>query len=114
MGRGDRLLALRDQEGLELVPELGAPAPLDLELDAIAEVLVPAGSRLIGLSLREIRFSQRFTSTVLAIRRGEDLLRDRLGQVKRRLGDALLLQTPRATLPAKQVSRDLLLLDGAV
>ncbi|MCP9791825.1 SLC13 family permease [Vulcanococcus limneticus Candia 3F8] len=113
-GRGDRLLALRDQEGLELVPELGAPAPLDLELDAIAEVLVPAGSRLIGLSLREIRFSQRFTSTVLAIRRGEDLLRDRLGQVKLRLGDALLLQTPRATLPALQVSRDLLLLDGAV
>jgi len=113
-GRGDRLLALRDQEGLELVPELGAPAPLDLELDAIAEVLVPAGSRLIGLSLREICFSQRFTSTVLAIRRGEDLLRDRLGQVKLRLGDALLLQTPRATLPALQVSRDLLLLDGAV
>jgi di/tricarboxylate transporter len=113
-GRGDRLVALRDQEGLELVPELGAPAPLDLELDAIAEVLVPAASRLIGLSLREIRFSQRFTSTVLAIRRGEDLLRDRLGQVKLRLGDALLLQTPRATLPALQVSRDLLLLDGAV
>jgi di/tricarboxylate transporter len=113
-GRGDRLVALRDQEGLELVPELGAPAPLDLELDAIAEVLVPAASRLIGLSLREIRFSQRFTSTVLAIRRGEDLLRDRLGQVKLRLGDALLLQTPRATLPALQVSRDLLLLDGAL
>jgi hypothetical protein len=42
--------------------------------DALVEVLIPAGSRLIGQSRREVRFLQKFTSTVLAIRRGEDLL----------------------------------------
>jgi hypothetical protein len=84
----------------------------DLQRDAVVEVLIPAGSRLIGQSLRETRFSQRFNSTVLAIRRGEEILRDRLGQVSLRLGDALLLQCPPATVPGLQVSRDLLLLDG--
>jgi di/tricarboxylate transporter len=81
--------------------------------DAVVEVLVPAGSRLIGESLREIRFSQRFNSTVLAIRRGEELLRDRLGQVTLRLGDALLVQAAPTTLRGLQVSRDLLLVDDA-
>lgn len=112
-GRQEQLVALHDREGLEPLEEPDGAPPRDRDLDAVVEVLVPVGSRLIGQSLREIRFSQRFNSTVLAIRRGEELLRDRLGQVALRLGDALLLQTPRATVPGLQVSRDLLLLDGA-
>lgn len=119
-GRRESLLALHREEGLELVPEAevslrsgvaaepeeaGEP-PLEL---AVVEGLVPAGSRLIGQSLREIRFAQRFGASVLAIRQGEDLLRDRLGQVRLGLGDALLLQTPRAALRTLLASGDLLL-----
>jgi di/tricarboxylate transporter len=113
--RQDRLLALRQQEGLDLVPDVkvllraddAAPAdPGDL---MILEAVVPAGSCLIGQSLREMRFAQRFNAAVLAIRRGEEVLRDRLGQVELQLGDALLLQTPSAGLRALEVSPDLLL-----
>ena len=75
---------------------------------------MPAGSPLIGQSLRELRFAQRYNAMVLAIRRGEALLRDRLGQVELRLGDALLLQAPGAALKALQVSGDLLLAERAV
>ncbi len=124
-GRQAQLLALHEREQLELVPEnhgssdhsqnptVKDSSASEASSDAVVEVLVPAGSRLIGESLREIRFSQRFNSTVLAIRRGEELLRDRLGQVTLRLGDALLVQAAPTTLRGLQVSRDLLLLDDA-
>ena len=112
-GRQVQLAALHEREGLELIADSGASVSRDSQADAIVEVLIPANSRLLGQSLRQIRFSQSFNCTVLAIRRGEDLLRDRLGQVSLRLGDALLIQAPKASLAALQVSRDLLLVDGA-
>jgi di/tricarboxylate transporter len=91
-----RVLALRDQQGLDLLPEVsvalvskgqGSEGQREPEVAnrtpsvqlSIAEVLVPGGSRLIGQTLLELRFSQRFNGTVLAIRRGEEVLRDRLG-----------------------------------
>lgn len=121
----ERLLALRQEEGLALVPEVSirlreaggdpdprAPDPAGSEL-SIVEALVPAGSGLIGRSLREIRFAQRFHAAVLAIRRGEEVLRDRLGQVSLQLGDALLLQSTPSALRTLQVSPELLLADPA-
>ena len=115
-GEQQRLLALQAQQGLELLPELQVrlavgEAPQQSEL-SIMEALVPAGSQLIGQSLRDSRFAQRFNASVLAIRRGGELLRDRLGQVQLRLGDALLLQSPTATIKALQISRELLLVDS--
>ena len=110
-GRQEQLLALHEREGLERLEDAGELRRAVDRQDAVVEVLIPAGSRLIGQSLREVRFLQKFNSTVLAIRRGEDLLRDRLGQVALRFGDALLLQCPRATVPGLQVSRDLLLVE---
>lgn len=110
-GRQEQLLALHEHEGLQRLADDGEQRRTIDQQDAVVEVLIPTGSRLIGQSLREIRFLQKFNSTVLAIRRGEDVLRDRLGQVSLRFGDALLLQCPRATVPGLQVSRDLLLVD---
>lgn len=78
---------------------------------SVVEAVVPAGSPLIGQSLRELRFAQRTNAAVLAIRRGEEVLRDRLGQVSLKLGDALLLQAPDPSLRALEVSGDLLLAD---
>jgi di/tricarboxylate transporter len=112
-GQRERLLALREQEGLALVPDRlvslateGSGETADL---TIVEGVVPAGSRLIGQSLRELRFAQRFQAAVLAIRRGEDLLRDRLGREQLRLGDALLLQLGSTALRALEPGGDLLL-----
>jgi di/tricarboxylate transporter len=87
-----------------------APAALHL---SVVEAVVPDGSPLIGRSLRELRFAQRTNTAVLAIRRGEDVLRDRLGKVALRLGDALLLQAPEPSLRALRVSGDLLLAELA-
>ena len=50
--------------------------------EKIAEILILSNSRLVGSTLKDIRFRQRYNATVLAIRRGEDLIRERLGKVK--------------------------------
>ena len=112
-GRQEQLLALHEHEGLDILADADDRRHSIERQDAVVEVLIPDGSLLIGQSLREIRFLQKFNSTVLAIRRGEEVIRDRLGQVSLRFGDALLLQCPRASVPALQLNRELLLVDAA-
>jgi di/tricarboxylate transporter len=110
-----QLLSLREAEGLEL-PDRGIDLPRGLDDGGglhLVEAMIPPDSGLIGQTVMEMRFAQRFNAVVLAIRRGQDLLRSRLGKVELRLGDALLLQTPQASLRGLQVSRDLLLVDTA-
>tara|TARA_Y100001968_G_scaffold333945_1_gene401591 strand:- start:2598 stop:4409 length:1812 start_codon:yes stop_codon:yes gene_type:complete len=75
------------------------------------EVLLPAGSTLAGASLRELRFRQRHNSTVLALRRGQQTVQERLGQAVLREGDVLLLQAPIDSIRGLQSSNDLLVLD---
>lgn len=132
--RREALLALQEQEGLDLLPDgclqlnvvpgaslqpaTAIPGSSRLEATpalalSVVEAVVPDGSPLIGRSLRELRFAQRTNTAVLAIRRAEEVLRDRLGQVALRLGDALLLQAPEPSLRALQVSGDLLLAELA-
>lgn len=51
---------------------------------------MPAGSQLPGSRLRELRFRQRFNATVLAVKRANTTLQDRLGRLVLREGDLLL------------------------
>ena len=75
------------------------------------EALLPAGSTLAGASLRELRFRQRHNATVLALRRGQQTVQERLGQAVLRAGDVLLLQAPLDSIRGLQSSNDLLILD---
>ena len=74
-------------------------------------MLLTAGSTLAGASLRELRFRQRHNATVLALRRGQETVQERLGQVVMREGDVLLLQAPIDSIRGLQASNDLLVLD---
>ncbi len=75
------------------------------------EALLPSGSTLAGASLRELRFRQRHNATVLALRRGQQTVQERLGQAVLRAGDVLLLQAPLDSIRGLQSSNDLLILD---
>jgi di/tricarboxylate transporter len=112
-----QVLALKDAEGLDLPDErvpLRAVGPHgETPGLCLVEAILPPESSLIGQTVMEMRFAQRFNAVVLAIRRGGELLRSRLGQVELKLGDALLLQTPFPSLRGLQLSRDLLLVDTA-
>ncbi|GCE65628.1 SLC13 family permease [cyanobiont of Ornithocercus magnificus] len=81
------------------------------ESQKTVEVLLPAGSTLAGASLRELRFHQRHNATVLALRRGQHTLQERLGKVVLREGDVLLLRAPLDSVLGLQADNDLLMLD---
>ncbi|ACK68330.1 TrkA-C domain protein [Rippkaea orientalis PCC 8801] len=110
------LLKLREEKGLDILPDVQFPEEtLTLELtsleEKIAEVMILSNSRLIGSTLKDLRFRQRYNATVLAIRRGEELLRERLGQIPLRFGDLLLVQGPKDSFLGLQTTRELLVLE---
>ncbi|MEO1378155.1 MAG: SLC13 family permease [Cyanobacteria bacterium J06635_10] len=115
MVRGGKecLLKVKDERGIEFLPDIqfgdkSWEKNLSSGEESIAEVLILSNSNLIGSTLKDIRFRQRYNATVLAIRRGEELVRERLGKVKLRFGDVLLLQGPNQSFLGLQTSRDLL------
>jgi di/tricarboxylate transporter len=117
LARGGKqdLLKIRESEGLEILPDVQFGHKSwqgDMsEEEGIAEALVIANSNLVGSTLKDLRFRQRYNVTVLAIRRGQELVRDRMGKVPLRFGDLLLVQGPKQSLVGMQTSRDLLLLE---
>ncbi len=117
LARGGKqdLLKIRESEGLEILPDVqfgqkSWQGGLGEE-EGIAEALVIANSNLVGSTLKDLRFRQRYNVTVLAIRRGQELVRDRMGKVPLRFGDLLLVQGPKQSLVGMQTSRDLLVLE---
>ncbi|MEB3247428.1 MAG: SLC13 family permease, partial [Synechococcus sp.] len=111
----DDLLRLQQDHTIQLTTQ-GKNAGFNLDSSELSgqktvEVLLPAGSTLAGASLRELRFRQRHNATVLALRRGQDTVQERLGQVVLREGDVLLLQAPLDSIRGLQASNDLLVLD---
>jgi len=112
-GRED-LLKIRDEKGIEIVADVKFSNNLEDQLtegeEKIAEVLILSNSRLIGSTLKDLRFRQRYNATVLAIRRGEELIRERLGKTSLKFGDLLLVQGPKDSFIGLQTTRELLVL----
>lgn len=116
--RGSRedLLKIKDEQGIDILPNIrfgrkSLEADLSSGEEGIAEVLVISSSELIGFTLEESHFRQRYNATVLAIRRGEEFVRKRLREVSLRFGDVLLVQGPKQSLLGLQTSRDLLVVE---
>ncbi len=115
-GGRDDLLKIREGQGLEILPDVqfgqkSWQADLKAGQEGAAEAMVLADSRLIGSTLKDLRFRQRYNCTVLALRRGESLVRERMGRVPLRFGDLLLVQGPNQSLLGLQTSQDLLVME---
>lgn len=94
----------------------------DEELEAgdlrIAEALVAPSSDLVGQTLKEARFRQRFGVTALALHRGGEPVPEpegpaKLGRIRLRGGDLLLVQGPVERIATLRRNRDLWVLDSA-
>ena len=106
------LLRLQQDHTIELAPVPDTQLSPDQQNNQrTVEVLLPAGSTLAGDCLRDLRFRQRYNVTVLALRRGNAVLRERLGRAQLREGDVLLLQGPKDAIRGLQASNDLVVLE---
>ena len=115
-GKTENVLQIKAEQSIDILPDVKFNQKhLETELssaqEGIAEVLILSNSRLIGLTLKDLRFRQRYNLTVLAIRRGEELIRDRLNRVRFRFGDLLLVQGAKQSILGLQTTRELLVIE---
>lgn len=115
-GKTDDLLKIRTEQGLDILADVkfnqkNLETELNSAEEGVAEVLILSNSRLIGTTLKDIRFRQRYNLTVLALRRGEELIRERLGRVPLKFGDLLLVQGDKQSLLGLQTTRELLVME---
>lgn len=98
-GRRDEVLKVKDTAGIEIHPEVKFSDP-DLQAGdtRLVEAVVLPGSPLIGRRLRSYRFRERHGLQVLAVHRHDETVRNRLADVRLRLGDVLLVQGHRARI----------------
>ena len=122
---GDTLLVRTDDGALEalaaadeLVVDRSIDSDAALEATAsddwaIVEMVVPAGSFLVGETLRSSSFGRRYDATVLALRTRGDIARERLRDLTVQAGDTLLVRAPSRTLERLGRSREFVLVGQA-
>ena len=112
----EELLKIKDERGLEIFADIkfqqeDIESAITTGEEKLAEVLILSNSRLIGTTLKDLKFRQRYNATVLAIRRGSELLQGRLGKIPLKFGDLLLVQGPKQSFIGLQTTRELLVLE---
>ncbi|SFG87030.1 TrkA-C domain-containing protein [Halopelagius inordinatus] len=73
------------------IADLGMSVPAGI--GTLVEARVTSGSDLVGQRIGDVRFSQRYAATVLAIRRDETILRENIEDVVLDVDDQLLVRT---------------------
>ncbi len=86
-------------------------ATLETEQLHIIEATLAPKSTMVGRSLKEVRFRDRFGFTALAIWRQGEVITERLRDVKLQFGDALLLQGPPGRVSTLQEGNEFLVLE---
>ncbi|MEN8444036.1 MAG: SLC13 family permease [Cyanobacteria bacterium J06555_13] len=107
----DCLLQIQAENTIKILPEVkfsdaASQKTLTSEEEGIVEVLILSTAIVIGSTLKEIRFRQRYNATVLAIQRGEVVVLDRLGSTPLKFGDLLLVSGPKQSLLGLQSNPD--------
>lgn len=105
------ILRVKETYGIEIKPDFKLTSR-ELEDDRIqlAEILLSPTSELIGMSLKEIQFRQRYNLIVLAIHRHGYSLREQISRIPLQLGDILLIQGRKEDIDELRLYRDFLVL----
>ncbi len=107
-GKPERLAG---DEGLELLPARSwRERDLESSSVAVVEAVLAPRSALIGQTLRESLFRERYGMSVIALWRAGRPVRTGLTDLPLALGDGLLLQGERSRLPVLRAEPDLIVL----
>lgn len=90
-------------------PDDGEPRPAGGQM--LAEAMVRPGSSMIGRTLEDIRFRDRYHCIVVGIQRRSHLLRRRITEIELEAGDELLLQGRQGDITALRGNHDVLLME---
>jgi di/tricarboxylate transporter len=104
IGRLDLIPVPKLETELELISENTLPSM------ALVEVVLTPRSHLLGQTLRDVHFREKYGMNVLAIWRAGRPYRTGHGEMPLQFGDALLLQGPAGRIPILQTEPELLVL----
>ena len=77
----------------------------------LVEGIISQNSNIIGKTLSQLNYRQRYDSFVLAIKRQAELLRDKVAHIKLKFSDTLLIMIPKDKIEALRSSNDLIILE---
>lgn len=110
-GTLDNFVRFRGDEKVLLLTDVKmSQAELAGQESVVVEGLVSPGSSLIGKSLKDVDFRNKFGAFVLAIRREGKTLREKIAHIVLHFADTLLIHVPKARLKVLVDSRDLAIL----
>jgi di/tricarboxylate transporter len=117
---GDRLVFVGETEAIVdllrvngIVPAIERQAALERQVPErlLAEAVVAPHCEVVGTTVREGRFRDRYGAVVLAVARNGEHIAGRLGSITLAAGDVLLLEARPAVLRRLRNSRDFLLIN---
>lgn len=98
-GSRDVLLGIEKSTGIDLKPRRKIEdADLQTEEVGLFEVVLLPNSRMIGRTLQDLNFRERYSLQVLGINRSGEKIHELLSQVRLATGDELLVQGDRSKL----------------
>lgn len=110
-GKLDEFRKVDTEPYLEILPISGYHEhDLESESVVIIEVVLSPRSQLVGRTLKESHFREKYGMTVLAVWNGVRVFRTGLADLQLSFGDALLLQGPRERLKMLRLDSDLIVL----
>lgn len=118
---GDRLVFVGNVTTInEILQRRGLDPATDqiFRLDAprhercLVEAVVSDTCPLVGKTIREGQFRQRYNAVVLAVSRNGKRIQERIGDIRLRAGDNLLIESHAGFIPRQRESRDFYLVSG--
>lgn len=102
----EELLKIKDTAGIEIKADmkLGDPTVPEEQL-GIVEVILLSRSPLIGRTLKNIGFRERYGLQVLGVSRHGQVLQKKISELVLKLGDILLIQGPRTEIALLEADR---------
>ena len=98
-GSRDNLLSIKESPGIEHKPRRKIEdKEMQSEKIGLFEVVLLPNSRMIGRTLRDLKFRERYNLQVLGINRNGEKIHEKLSQIRLATGDELLLQGDRSKL----------------
>jgi di/tricarboxylate transporter len=94
LGKWEDVEAFTRNFRLEVRTEMGVLSDvLSPAYSGVSEIVIAPRSSLMGKSMREIKFRQRYRATILAIYRSDEAMTEKLADIPFQAGDALLVHS---------------------
>ena len=118
---GDRLVFAGDTQAISdvlringIVPSVEGDEPALSKVRAersLVEAALSPQSDVIGMTIRDARFRDRYGAVVLAVARGGERVSGNLGNIRLKTGDVLLLEARPAFVSRQRYNKDFLLIN---